>query len=645
MPSQASADGRLTTLLQKARDEEQKKLLQRAVESLSKARDDGTLRDISSQMRAMEDLRLSTVNKLTKAASDTSFSQNLQELIDAQPVAPTLQELRAKAAGALLQASQNGRLSEVLSKPEEIKAKVLADKQASQRPLSHELKALKREMRGLLVKSASDGSFEQALIDVKDATSPCTARLPWYPLPWTERSLDRVQCFLTPRKIETLDSAAAKARQAIVDGSLDGRFLGALQDSQKAAQAEFKEKKAEARGMLLKASLEGSLLQALTETVPPPPVDDEAAKKRKMIQEMLLQAGQDASFLALFQEAADAAGFDLELRPKSPAKPKTPVAGASSSSAPAEGSNDDDIEQLRSQASKGLIEACADGRFSKYLDEAEEEERPSTRGLEVLRQDAKEKLLQASTESSVAQLASQAPVLLPDEATAKQNAREAIAAALLGPEDVSSKGVKDLLPFKDYYTANFACAMPPDLLAMFPGAKAAPRAPEAKTSGTASSSVKESPSFRDYYTANFGPQQMPSALLDMFAAPKPSAPAAAAAAPAASSSPSSLFSSYYSTHFVSSKPVEEMARQLFSNQQEPRSEPPPEWQKQTEVTGPPQPPSPALSAGGFSEIEEKIRQRNDRFRQENDSLRRENRRLKGELEKRPQERKSGPDAF
>merc|ERR1719171_1012259 len=78
-------------------------------------------------------------------------------------------------------------------------------------------------------------------------------------------------------------------------------------------------------------------------------------------QEMLKQAGQDARFLAALQEAASAAGFELELRPK------TPAVGASSD-------NVDDVEDLRAQARAKLVEASLDGSFMRALEETAGEE-------------------------------------------------------------------------------------------------------------------------------------------------------------------------------------------------------------------------------------------------------------------------------
>lgn len=157
------------------------------------------------------------------------------------------------------------------------------------------------------------------------------------------------------------------------------------------------------------------------------------------------------------------------------------------------------------------------------------------------------------------------------------------------------------------------------------------------------------------------------------------------------------FSKYYTSYFaLGASTGEQLARQLFGKLQEPRSEPPPESQKKVEVVvppllpfsgfyrnsfcaaetpgdlarrlfpgaakeasppaaasssvnvtqiiGAPLPTSPALSAGGYAELEGKIRTRNERFKKENDALRRENTRLKALRQDKTQIRTTGPDA-
>lgn len=97
-----------------------------------------------------------------------------------------------------------------------------------------------------------------------------------------------------------------------------------------------------------------------------------------------------------------------------------------------------------------------------------------------------------------------------------------------------------------------------------------------------------------------------------------------------------------------------MARRLFGTFKEASDEPPPESQKKTEIievvpTGPAPPTTggyKALSgAETFGELEQKIKERNERFRIENEALKRENRRLKALLDKKQEDgRKAGPDA-
>jgi len=219
-----------------------------------------------------------------------------------------------------------------------------------------------------------------------------------------------------------------------------------------------------------------------------------------------------------------------------------------------------------------------------------------------------------------------------DDEEAKANARDALTAALLGDADEDAK-------------ANAREALTAALLG----------SGEANAKGDAvllnDDEVEEA--------KNMAREALMAALLGSAAVPSPEQ---ASSSPAPSIAP---FRSYYTTNKLAhgARTAENFSSiyQLFGKPKEPKDEPPAEAQKKDE----PPPPakslvasnaipvvrstsparSQALSAASFTELEDKIRVRNERFRVENDTLKKENRRLKALLDKKHQvEKKAGPDA-
>merc|ERR1719364_356375 len=98
---------------------------------------------------------------------------------------------------------------------------------------------------------------------------------------------------------------------------------------------------------------------------------------------MLQQAGQDDNLMKTLQEAASAAGFELELRPKtsgegsapsSPSKAAAPSVEPDTSAIVASSPSDDSkMDKLRAETAKSIVQASTDGSFLQALEEASEE--------------------------------------------------------------------------------------------------------------------------------------------------------------------------------------------------------------------------------------------------------------------------------
>jgi len=249
------------------------------------------------------------------------------------------------------------------------------------------------------------------------------------------------------------------------------------------------------------------------------------------------------------------------------------------------------------------------------VDQEEEDAKQAARDAltAALMGDAEEDAKKAARDALTAALMGDA-----DE-QAKSNARDALTEALLGDGDDHEKA-----------KANARDAVTAALLGGDEGAKAEP----CPVMAAAKKSARKS-------------------LMSMIEEPEPKP---------APTPPSVLpFNAYYAANFRGGASVStamDSIHQRFGKPKEPKDEPPPEAQKKDEASASPartkgisaSPPdvarsvsparSQALSAADFAELEQKIRQRNERFRAENDSLKRENARLKAKLNS----RQAGPDA-
>jgi hypothetical protein len=408
--TEASSDGRLSRQLKEYAEGCIEELRDGAVAALKKASEDGLHDQLKGQMRAMEELRRTSSSRLLEAANNGSLQKALPSLRESEALAAPsrsgdgsddVKEIQLKARDVLLQASGNGRLTEALqdsAKPK--KAGCIA------RPLTAELTSLRGEMRGLLVKAARDGSFEKALEELRPQAG---TSLPWYPLQFMQWKPEDWPKSAAELEAESIEQVRLQARELLLEAGGDGRLREVLEASkQEKLEAEAEEARLLARDLLLEAGENDSLLSSLNEVAKQAPLD-EAGLMRKMAREMLTQVG-DARFLAAFQEAADAAGLEFELRPKSQGGRSAPSSPSPSAAAPASYVQQDvEMENLRDVASRQLVEAAADGRFLKALEEASGQEaasgveaaaRPGTADLDTLREQARTKFAEASADGT-----------------------------------------------------------------------------------------------------------------------------------------------------------------------------------------------------------------------------------------------------
>jgi hypothetical protein len=341
---EAADDERLGGMLTEVTEADLQKSAKAAIEQASQ---DGTLSELADQMKAMETLRQSAMDKLLEAAQNGCLEKTVKELKDeANAPAPDMLLLTHKARNVLLEASETGKLTELLGEQK-------ADKEA----LSPQIESLRQDMKNLLVKSSQDGSFEKVLADMRPEIQKKVAGLPWYPLEWTAG--------VPTTKVDAkLEEIRLQARKSLLKASADGSFVSKLEQAKQEMKrnTELQELQGVARNALFEAGAEGKLFEILQKAKED--AQNEAEARRKRARELLDQAGTDPEFRAALEEAADDKGLEFKLQPKTvPSSPSAAQLAPMSI----------DMEELRQKVGPKLVEACADGNFFFALEEGARE--------------------------------------------------------------------------------------------------------------------------------------------------------------------------------------------------------------------------------------------------------------------------------
>jgi len=640
----------------------------KAVASLQRAKQDGTLADLAAQIKGMEQLRKDTKDELAKVQAQmatqqgqlanleqqkanaveeeeydeakrlkaeittlkeevAAFEQNLQKALqeaqaanaaNAATAAFDLEDLRCRARGVLLKATKNGSLAIELGGKQRSPASTV---------LSAELNAKRGDMKKLLAQAASDGTFGMALGDMR-ATPVCSV----YPLPWNLEATPEADCCVPLSLVLlnvdfgllSLDKALLYAvtmalKECIAREAGDGILLGQV-------QLEL------TSGSLVVAAILNLANKAEADSV-----------RSKLLSSMTLSE-------SLLTCVMSVPGIDSVI--------SAPIA----------------VDALNISKSEEEKEPWAEDAFFEPQDEENEMRRTAEKFLQHVGQDAK--FCEAFTEVADAagfafELKRKSAELSKPgtaESTSLDNlrtqARAKLEEVVLGGGDIDM----DILRMQARMKLVEASGDGSFMMALEEASEQASRCGTADVDLEALRKEARGKLLKAANDGNFTTEVLRPGtgtdgdLSDIRGRVRSKMEAAANdgtledAMNVARVPPGAQvlfeedihlpelvpFSNYYVANFrTGATTVEDMARSLFCK--EPRNDPPQEAQKKKEVVYAP----PPRSQTSFAELEENILQRNNRFRVENEALRRENARLGALREKKAfggGVRKNGPDA-
>lgn len=304
--------------------------------------------------------------------------------------------LRENLHGSFVRAANDGRLDAALTQIEvqrlaegssKPSGQIVGDgKQAAEKALMES----KAKVASALCKAVTTGELSQALREMSPEAELAELRANALSLLEESAENGRLQGVLSERQaMAELNELRGLASNTLIQAGEKGSLLEALNAARTSKQEE--DLRGVACSILTKAGQDGSLLKVLHA------IGSEDPLKRKA-KEALRHAEEDGRFLEALQDAASEAGFELTLKrrdPPSAARPKGISVGAARET--------HDIENLRSSVRQHLVGASTDGRLGKALKELHEE-LDEAENVEALRKQAREKLIESSGDGTLRQM-------------------------------------------------------------------------------------------------------------------------------------------------------------------------------------------------------------------------------------------------
>eukprot|EP00930_Biecheleria_cincta_P019093 TRINITY_DN1467_c0_g1_i4.p1 TRINITY_DN1467_c0_g1~~TRINITY_DN1467_c0_g1_i4.p1 ORF type:complete len:1122 (+),score=318.99 TRINITY_DN1467_c0_g1_i4:69-3368(+) len=467
---------------------------------------------------ALEALRKEAASSLIRAAQDGTLEKAMAGAKaapaqgDAEQAAG-LEALRKEAASSLVRAAQDGTLEKVLGR-----AKVASPQEASG------IDELRKEAASSLIRAANDGTLERALSQTKSSeqkSEPKGSFSTYYTTNFSSLPLESLYAKFPPKPkaaASPLDELKKQAATALLRSAGDGSLQELLTKEKLLTDPDddIVQLRAACASSFLRAAEDGTLERVLAETTGAKAGGDHVEELRKEAASSLLRAAADGTLeKALCDAKSSAAGHDLD--------------------------------SLRKEAASTLLRAAQDGSLMKALSQGKRDEESACNPKSLADQDADRasRIANSSLGGDFKMLPSVGAWISPRSVKAPK------AALKSGPAPAAPRqGVLPWADYYKANLSTASAADYPGIYAMFPSKAAAAPAPpppppavqqlEAPEAALKSGPAPAAPRqgvlpWADYYKANFSTASADDypgiyAMFPSKAAAAPSSPAKAAAA-------------------------------------------------------------------------------------------------------------------